>query len=167
MNIGQKFLIINEVPYNAFSGHSRDPTKYVILEVISAHDDAEGEFNGEVGTGYIAKGSDGYFYGYNYPFINQGLGTTPWTRYISDEDFVKLSEKEKNDIVEDYIWNDIVHYQCPAEAKFAKPLDFISYCDVHQHHYYVENGCKYCTHFKEFRHKVTMNMKEHAWQGWY
>lgn len=153
-----------------FKWYSRNenPVKHIVLEVISEHDDAVGEFDGRIGTGYIAKGSDGYLYGFNYPDINQGFGNTPWVRYISDKGFANLSEEEKDEIIEDYIWQDITHYQCPAEAKFVEPLDFISYCEFHQHHYYIRKGCSRCklSNGKKLN-SVTMNMKEHAWEGWY
>lgn len=167
MKFGQKFILINEAPYNRLEGHTPKATKFIIVEIIDIKKNVPGEFNSEkTGIGYLAQGSDGYLYGYNYTRLNQGFGNTAWERYCSDEEFDKLTIAQKDAMVEDDIWRDIVYYQCPKIADFCKDKEFIQYCAKHQHHYYSQIGCKRCNHGMP-EPKTNMNMTEHNWVGWY
>ena len=163
MEIGTKIVAISEVPYHPFIGHNERSAKFIEIEVIEERT-GKGEFTGKESKGYLGKGSDGYLYGYNYPHTNEGYSSTPWIRFCPDEEFNKLTEDEKNEIVKDYMWHDIIHYQCPAKANFCKDKTYISYCEIHQHHYY--NECFRCKHDLGSP-KIIMNMQEHNWKGWY
>lgn len=165
MNIGDKFILTNEAPYNPYTGHNEVKPDFITVEIIEKHEDAKGEFTDEVGSGYVAKGSDGILYSYNYPTICEGFGETPWTPYISNEAFEKLSDKEKEKYI--VLWMDVTKYQCPDKALFVDGNDFIEYCDKHQRHFYTRKGCFFCKNAPEYRQKVNMNMTEHKWAGWY
>lgn len=166
MKIGNKLILINNPPY-IFGTKNEREVKSIIIEVIEEKDDAKGEFTGKVGKGYLAKGNDGYLYGYNYPHINEGYSSGIWTRYMPDEDFINLSTEDKDKLVKDYLWHDVTKFQCPAKAIFAINQDFIEYCSDHQQHFYHKRGCFWCKHMPEHKPKVTMNMQEHNWYGWY
>lgn len=166
MKTGDKFILINHPPY-VFGIKNGNEVKTIIVEIIEERNDAKGEFTGNEGKGYLAKGSDGYTYGYNYPHINEGFSDGVWTRYIPDEEFLKLSPEDKEKLVEDYLWHDFTKYQCPAKAVFAINEDFVDYCEAHQQYFYNRKGCFYCKHMPEHRPKIIMNMEEHNWKGWY
>ncbi len=167
MKIGQKFILINEAPYHHLSGHNDRPVKFIIVEVIEVKENVPGEFDHKkTGIGYLAKGYDGYLYGYDYPRLNQGYSTTAWVRHCTDEEFNKLTRHQKDEMVKDYIWVDIINYQCPEIAYFCKDKEFISYCKKHQYHYYINNGCWRCAHDMPDP-KIFVNMTEHNWTGWY
>jgi hypothetical protein len=167
LKIGQKVVVINEIPYSHLIGHNKKPTRFIEIEVIEEKKNVPGEFDGkEIHTGYLGKGSDNYMYGYNYPTANQGGGNTAWVRHCSDEEWYKLSKNEKDEMVKDYLWSDITHYQCPAEATFCKNKDYIQYCEKHQQHYYTDEGCFRCKYNLKSP-KVHMNMEEHNWPGWF
>lgn len=171
MKIGDKFILVNRAPYSYFVGrNTKVIPKFIEVEVIEQKDNVPGEFTEktEDHTGFIAKGSDGYIYSYNYPRYNEGYGETIWTRYCSDDEFTKLSEEEKNKMVKDYIWVDVTRYQCPSLPKFANNFSIkILFCEKHQNLYYENSACFYCKHIPDFRHEETLNIQEHKWLGWY
>lgn len=165
MKIGDKRLVVNIAPYHHFTGHNDTPVKFVELEVVEECV-GKGEHTGDEGEGFLAKGSDGYMYGYNYPHVNEGHGSTVWMRHMPDDEFLALSEQEKSALVEDLMWPDMTMFQCPAEAVVARDKDYIEYCETHQHHFYTAKGCSHCK-FNLKTPEVKMNMEEYAWIGWY
>ena len=151
MKVGDKFVAVNR-PYTTlivttFSEHN---AKFRILEIIEERNDAKEEWTGKVGTGYLAKDiNTGEIYGFNYPIINGGFSDTPFLRYIPNDEtdnfFNSMTDEEKKNFFEtDYILYNIANIQCPAEAEFCKKLDFVSFCEEHQKHYYTDNGCMSC-----------------------
>jgi len=166
LKIGDQFLLVAPAPYTMFGGHEEDPGSFITVTVTEELD-SEGEFTGEKGKGYLAKGSDGYNYGYNYPRVNEGYGTTPWCRYMPDKEFLALSTEDKDKLVAEYLWSDVTKFQCPKECFESQKLDFISFCETHQKHYYVRKGCFYCKHIPDHKNQVVMNEDDHSWKGWY
>lgn len=171
MKIGDKFILVNKAPYHFFTGHNtKNIPQFIEVEVIEQKENVPGEFTNkkEGNTGFIAKGSDGYFYGYNYPRYNEGFGNTIWTRHCSDDAFDKLSEEEKDKMVKDYLWTDVTLFQCPALPAFANNFSIkILFCEKHQNLYYENTKCFYCEHIPNAKKEVTLNINEHKWLGWY
>jgi len=167
LEMGNKYLVVNVAPYNPYTGHSKVEPKFLELTVFEERTDANGEFTGEVGTGYLARGSDGKIYGLNYPTVNEGYGDTSWRRYCTDKDFLALTEGQKEQFIIDLYWRDVTYYQCPAEPDFVKGHDYLAFCNVHQILHYKRDSCFYCQIKPEMRRKVEMNMNEHKWVGWY
>lgn len=165
MEVGNQFLLVNESPY-LLGLHNEEPVEFIVATIIEEKV-GKGEFTGKEDKGYLARGSDGLYYGYNYPTVNEGMSSGIWVRHMPDELFLELSQEEKEEFVRNYMWKDITLFQCPAEALPAKELDFIEYCEKHQKHFYTRKSCFYCKHIPDFQNKVHMNMEEHAWTGWY
>lgn len=167
--IGQKFILTSHAPYGIFGHNTKFFPKFIEVEITEIKKDIPGEFSGNPqGDGYLAKGSDGYFYGYNYPRFNEGYRETIWTRYCSNSEFKKLTEKEKKEMAKDYIWCDITLYQCPALPTFVANFNVkLLFCEKHQHLYYEYEECFYCRHAPDYEREVVMNLKEHKWLGWY
>lgn len=157
MEIGDHFLLINKPPY-FYGMHNEDNITTVSVEVIEERHDAEGQFSGNIGTGYIAKGSDGKLYGYNYPVISEGLSDGCWQ-------LAELSDVEEMDL-DKLVWSDVTLYQCPAKAVFTKDLPFIDFCETHQRHVYTRNGCRRCALGLKNR-TIVMNLEQHNFKGWY
>lgn len=166
MNIGDQHILVNTAPY-IYGQHNDIIAKHITIEIVEEHHDAKGEFTGKEGTGYLAKGSDGYMYGYNYPHINEGFSSGVWVRHMPDEEFNNLSRDEKDKLVEDFLWHDVEKYQCPEKASFAVGKDFIDFCPDHQKHFYVRTGCIWCKNMPEYRPDIIMNMDDYNWAGWY
>lgn len=167
MKIGDKFVLVNSPPYHTFIGHNTKPVKFIEIEIIESKNNVSGEFTGKpAGTGFLAKSTDGYQYGYNWRTYNEGYGETCWVRTCSNEAFSLLSEEEKDKMVEDYLWMDVIHYQCPASPIFLEKYDFIKYCKKHQHCYYPREKCWRCACGIP-KPKVNMNITRHRWIGWY
>lgn len=170
MVIGQKFILVNIPPWNYFTGHNtKDEPKFIEIEISEIKENVPGEFSGKIqGNGYIAKGSDGYNYAYNYPTYSEGFGGTSWVRYMKDDEFKQLDRKTKDELIKDYMWHDVVNYQCPALPKFVNDFSIeIKFCEEHQKLYYIYNSCFYCALKFTPDNRVIMNMKEHKWLGWY
>src|SRR6056297_3322271 len=123
MNINDKFVLVSTAPYHHFTGVNETRIKFIEVIIVKRIENIPYEFDpNEFGTGYLAKGSDGYMYGYDYPRYGGS-----WTRYIPDDKFDLLPEEEKDIFIEDLIWNDITIYQCPKKAAFCENLDYIEY----------------------------------------
>jgi hypothetical protein len=166
MKLNDKLLLIKRPPH-LFGIKNENEVKSITIEIVEKRDDAKGEFSGKTVTGYIAKGSDGYLYGYNYPEIHEGFGGGLWVRYTSNEEFLELSTEEQERFIEDYLWHDVTKFQFPAQATFAVNEDFIDYCEKHQRHFYTRKGCFYCHFMPDKQPETIMNMKEHKWKSWY
>lgn len=164
MNIGDKFIVCDSAPYTVF-GRPQTPAKFITLEIVEEKV-GKGEFTGKERRGFLAKGSDGHMYGYNYPTVSEGFGDVPWIRYLPDDEFARLTDAEKRDFVKDWMWYDITNFQCPTKTAFVEEHDFIDFCEVHQKHVYTRRGCLYCQHDLP-RPNVIMNLEEHKWCGWY
>jgi hypothetical protein len=177
MKIGDKFIVTTERPYSYILGHNttRYP-EFILLEVIEERNDSKGEFSGEIGTGYIAKGSDNNLWSYNYPRANEGYGDTPWVKYITNEDFVNLSEEEKTKFVDNYMASDVTQFQAPPTPIIVTQFKELKYCEVHQR-LYDDRGCFYCKYdFPAIKDEcktnsdkvdMTINKEKYQWLGWY
>ena len=167
LKIGSKHVLTNVAPYNPYSGHNNKKIPvFIEVEVIEERE-GEGEFTGKVSEGYICKGSDGYLYGFNYPNVNEGYGNTCFHRWLPDEEFLALPHEEAEKFINEYHWQDVTHFQCPAAPKFMKNYPYLSYCDLHQQMYQKDESCFYCKYAKKYGPRVKMNMRNHAWFGWY
>jgi len=165
MNINDTFLLVNVPPYYTFTINETKPVKFIKVTIVTEIKNVPSEFEDNTrGTGYLAKGSDGHMYGYDYP----RYGYSSWTRYLPDNVFDTLSEEQKDEFVKDLIWHDIINYQCPAKAKVCNDInmEFIDYCEKHQHHFYIRTGCKRCN-ANMASPKIIMNQLKHNWFGWY
>ena len=169
MKIGDEHILVNERPYSIWfeNYHNKIAPKFIKIKIIKRRENVLGEFSGKIcGEGFLAKGSDGYMYEYNYIRYHEGYGIRGWSRYITDEDFEKLSEKDA--LIEDYLWHDITNFQCPAKPKIIEKFDVgIEFCEVHQKIFYERTGCLNCKHAPVKRFQTKLNMHEHSWIGWY
>ena len=168
LTIGSKHCVTNVAPYNLYTGHNKDKIPTFIEVEILEEKESKGEFTDKPNIGYLCKGSDGYTYGFNYPRYNEGYGNTCFHRYLPDGEFKALSSKEANELIKDYLWVDVTHYQCPAEPTFLKDYPYLGYCELHQHIFRNDDGCWRCEHDIQLEGpEVKMNMEEHRWVGWY
>jgi len=171
--IGTKRLIVNVPPYSMFKHNNTRRPKFVEIEIIEIFKDVPGEFSGNPhGEGYLAKGSDGYTYAQNYPRYCESQtsdGKSNWRRYVSDKEFVTLTEEAKELFFSEYMfWTDVCSFQCPAAPKFLEQYEYINWCETHQNLFYIDSGgCFYCKHNITRFPNVRMNMTEHRWFGWY
>lgn len=173
--VGHKLILTNITPYGVF-GHNETPPKFISIEIVEINLPNKGEFtNTEGSDGVLAKGSDGYMYGKNYPTRNEGRGDSSWARHCSDSDFEKLSEEDKDSMVEDLVWFDVAEYQCPSLPKFVEAFPDVSlrFCETHQKLYYEPGECFYCKYITNpggvvfHQGRVTMTPEKHSWVGWY
>lgn len=154
--IGKKYVLVSKSPYGMFDHNTEQTPKIIEIEVIGCI-----EKPNKLDVDYIARGSDGYMY-------KNIESHEAWERHCTDADFNRLTEKEKDDLVKDYIWFDVVGYQCPAKPKFANQFAVkIKWCEKHQQLYYDWHHCFYCKRMPDFKRRVIMNTKEHSWLGWY
>lgn len=143
MEIGTKRLVVSTFPCSVFGENNKFP-KFKVLECIEKRL-GNGEFTGKEGQGYLFKGRDGTLYGFNYPHVCEGFGTPPFTKFLPDDEFVKLSESDKEAFIEDYIWFDLAAMTLPEELEITKGLDFVSFCPKHLRYFYTTD-CKWCKH---------------------
>lgn len=165
MDIGDKHMLINRPPYSPL-GHTEQEATFITIRITEERESKPCPYSGDTLQGYIAKGSDGYTYAYNYPAPNMGFGSTPWKRWMSDEEFSALPKAEQDALIDDHVWYDLTGWQCPAEAEPAKKEDFVAYCETHQEHFYIRRGCFGCKHNLK-PPKIKMDLDDHAWAGWY
>lgn len=168
MNIGDKVVIVSVAPYNSFTGHNvKTQPIFRTIEVLEERESKPYRDGDAPKKGYLAKDNqDGTFFAYNYPNEHIGFSGCPWTKWMDDGEFTKLSEDEKSAFVEDYIYTDVTQYQVPAMLQVAGVDSVLGHCDTHQRHYYLTDGCFYCTHDLD-RPKIIMNLEEHKFFGWY
>ena len=165
-NVGNKIMCVNVAPYHRFLGHSDKLPKFIELEVIEKKENVPYDYGDKTGEGFLAKGSDGHLYGYDYPRVGCGLGNTSWVRYCPDEEFEKLTEEEKDILVKDMLWIDVTLFQCPKPVKRFVDTEYIQFCESHQRHFYTVCGCVYCKHDLP-KPEITLNIAQHRWVGWY
>lgn len=169
MKLGDKFVLTNVPPYFGYGmGHNTKDPMFIEIQITeekinvpSIYDESD-----RSGRGYIALGSDGHMYCYNYPYHSCSFDIN-WTRWMPDNEFDKLSEKEKNDLVKNYLWFDVIGYQCPVKPVFADRFSIkICFCEKHQNLFYEGNECFYCKRNFTPKDRVVMNTLEHAFIGW-
>ena len=171
MKMGDRFILTNTPPYSMWykDYHNKKKPKFIWIEIKEVSFDVPGEFSGEpVGNGFLAVGSDGFHYEYNYKKYYQGLGERGWNRWMEDEEFSALSEKEQDAVADDMYWYDITHYQCPQIPNILDRFNkFVSvnFCEKHQKLYYDSKECFYCKY--ELNERKNLNAKEHSWIGWF
>jgi hypothetical protein len=169
MQVGDIRILTSRLPYSLLCSHNTIVPKFIEVEIFEQKDDIPGEFSGKPqGSGFLAKGSDGYNYGHNYSSYNESFSDTCWSRHMGNENFLKLSEFEKSKLVKDYLWSEVTHFQCPALPKFATSFRrHLTWCEKHQNLHYIDELCFYCKHIVDLRREVIMNMTDHKWLGWY
>lgn len=156
--IGRKFILTNTPPYGMFGHNDKIKPLFIEIEVKSNFTFVD-EYN-ETRDSFLADGNDGY----KYRFMQNGV----WERNCSDEDFEKLSEEEKDRMVKDLFWRDVILFQCPALPDFYADFSAkLKFCETHQNLFYEEKECFYCKKIPDFRRNVQMNLEEHKWLGWY
>lgn len=140
--IGKKLVLVNNPPYIQIN---KKPLMVVEIEIIEKKEDVPGEFSGkEEYTGFIAKGSDGYLYSYNFPRANEGFSDTCWHRYMADNDFLALSEEDKNRLTSQYLWFDVVNYYRGIIPKFMLKYPYVKACTKHKTWIYDGDSCFDC-----------------------
>ena len=169
MKKGQKFILTNQQPYGVIGNDVETIPEFIEIEIIEEKSGPVGGFSGKVYDGvmgYLAKGSDEYNYSMNWPSFYEGYVHPCWVRYASDVDFDKLSETEKNKLISDYLWTDVVHVQCFKPPKFMNSFSIkLKFCEKHQRLYYDE--CFYCKHAPNFVPRIMLTEENGNWLGWY
>lgn len=167
MNIGDKVILVSEAPYHIL-GHNKDRAPDFKTITITEERDSVCEFRGTpAGTGYLAKCEEtGEIFTFNWPQKGGGFGNTPWVKWMPDDEFVALSEEEKDAFIKQYIWYDITNFLAPAAMKLVNNDSVLRYCDKHQRHYYTTSCCFYCKHDLS-NPKEPLTMDSHKWFGWY
>lgn len=145
MKIGEKRIVVSEIPFGVL-GKNENLPKIKILDCVEEKQ-SKGEFTGKEGIGYIFKDSEGHLYGFNYPEINETFTGNVFTRFMRDQDYLKLSDEEKDKLLDYFYWYDIKDVYLPKPLSFTKDLNFISFCHEHlRYHYNTIDGCKWCKH---------------------
>ena len=152
--IGKKLLVVNLKPYHYLKGRNGYTPHFIELTIIECKHNVPGNvtYRTEGHHGWVAKGSDDFTYGFNYPLFNETHIDTHWHRFDTP-------------LGDDYNWYDVTEYQCPAEPVWLSLYPFLNYCSSHQQLYYSQDNCWKCK-FHVSLHKE-MNLKQHKWIGWY
>lgn len=140
--IGKKVLIVSD---DALYSQEDSKNPLIIQEIeVLVKVTGKGEFSGKEYEGFLAKGADGYMYGYNYPHANEGYGNTPWVRHMPDAEFLALSEEAKNALIERLYWPSIrsVRTNKLPDILVGNPL--INYCEKHASLSNAGKECFFC-----------------------
>lgn len=140
--VGKKLVLVNNPPHFKLNKY---PLTVVEIEITEQKDNVPGEFSGKTdNTGYVAKGSDGYLYSYNYPRANEGFSDTCWHRHMEDDAFIALSAVDKDRLISQYIWFDVTSCYRGIIPKFMLKYPYVKSCAKHKTWLYDGDKCFYC-----------------------
>lgn len=160
MKIGDKLILTS----NPLFFNKRDTYKYrrvdktIVIEVVDVKKNVPGVGKIRQGRGYIAKGSDGFKYSYNYPVIYLHNGAGVWTRYAEHEAMAEMDKDTRHDFLINNAWHEISFYKTqtrvrftnlvfkdfPADGLETRTRDFVDFCQQHSIHFYKRDECPFC-----------------------